>query len=238
MIKLRNIKKKYGDHVALKDFSCDLQPGICGLLGHNGAGKSTLMKILCDQILRDDGEILVDEDKDILTLGEAYRASLGYVPQMQGIYENMTGYRFLMYIASLKKIPAQEARSEIGFLLDLFHLTRDKDRKLKTYSGGMKQRIMLSQAFLGKPKYLILDEPTVGLDPGEQQALCQYLREYNKEAVVLWSTHIVREIEAIADMIYIMKQGELVISGTVGEILKKTGTECLSDAYTFCMEGV
>ena len=237
MIKISHVTKKYGNHTALKDFSCELKPGICGLLGHNGAGKSTLMKILCDQIPRDSGDVLADGGQDILSLGDAYRASLGYVPQQQGLYENMSGIRFLKYIASIKKIPAKEAGAEISRLLDLFHLAQDKDRKLKTYSGGMKQRIMLSQAFLGMPKYLVLDEPTVGLDPGEQQALCRFLREYNKDAVILWSTHIVREIEAIADTICIMRQGELVIRGTVEEILRETGTGSLSEAYTVCMEG-
>ena len=236
MMKINKITKKYGDFVALKDFSCELEPGICGLLGHNGAGKSTLMKLLCDQISRDSGEILTDEGKDILALGEVYRASLGYVPQQQGLYENMTGARFLKYIASIKNVPANEAKHEIEQMLDLFHLKQDKDRKLKTYSGGMKQRIMLSQAFLGKPRYIILDEPTVGLDPGEQQALCSFLRNYDKNAVILWSTHIVREIEAIADTICIMRQGKLVLFGTIEDILRRTNTECLSDAYTVCME--
>ena len=171
-------------------------------------------------------------------MGENYRAMLGYLPQQQGLYENMPAVSYLRYIAAIKGVQSREARDQIDWLLTLFHLENDKNRKLKTFSGGMKQRVMLAQTFLGKPKIIILDEPTVGLDPGEQQALCRFLREYDRDAVILWSTHIVREIEAIADRIFIMKKGQIVSSGTVDEILAETDTGDLSDAYTALMEGL
>ena len=176
-MEIRHLTYRYGNRVALNDFSCTLQPGICGLLGPNGAGKSTLMKLLCDLMPRDQGEILTSRGTDIRDIRAAYRAQLGYVPQQQGFYGSMSAYRFLLYMASLKKIPGKIAKTEIDQLLDLFHLTEDANRRLDTYSGGMKQRIMLSQAFLGNPRYLILDEPTVGLDPGEQEILCRYIRK-------------------------------------------------------------
>ena len=236
LISIEHLGKKYGTHTALQDVSCELEPGINGLLGHNGAGKSTLMKLMCDQIRRDAGKIQLN-GRDILDMGENYRAMLGYLPQQQGLYESMPAESYLRYIATIKGVPSREAGDQIDHLLELFHLENDRSRKLRTFSGGMRQRVMLAQTFLGKPKIIILDEPTVGLDPGEQQALCRFLRGYDEDAVILWSTHIVREIEAIADRTFVMRRGKIVCNGTVNHILEETGAGSLSDAYTVLMGG-
>lgn len=222
--------------MVIDHLTCSFQVGIHGLLGPNGAGKSTLMKLLCDQIHRDGGDILVD-GQEILTMREEYRQMLGYMPQQQGLYGGMSAWDFLSYIAELKCIPRKQAIQQINDLLALFRLTNDAQRRLKTFSGGMKQRVMLSQALLGHPKYIILDEPTTGLDPAEQNTLYSYMANLGKECVILWSTHIVKEIADIANDIYLMKDGNIILQGTVEEVTRETGTDSLSKAYFVCMEG-
>lgn len=168
-LRLINIKKSYnnGKTFAVNDFSVRLTPGVYGLLGPNGAGKSTLMNIITDNLRADSGSVLLN-GKDILTLGADYRDLLGYMPQQQGLYDDFTGEKFLWYMAALKGMKKRDARIQIERTLGLVNLTDDRYKKLKSYSGGMKQRILIAQALLNDPKILIMDEPTAGLDPKER----------------------------------------------------------------------
>lgn len=235
LLEIKQLSKHYGKLRALDDFSLRLSGGICGLLGPNGAGKSTLMKLISDNLQRQRGEILFDGE-EIQKQGAKFRSLLGYMPQEQGMYENMSAYAFLFYIANLKGIEKKEAKKQIDALLAVVNLSSAAHKKLKSCSGGMRQRVMLVQALLGDARLLVLDEPTVGLDPQERLRLCTYLKGIAKDKIVLWSTHIVKEIEQVADSIAIMKKGRLLLHGSVEEILLHTGAKDLEEAYLYCME--
>jgi len=176
------------------------------------------MNLITDNVARDGGELLW-EGKDILRLGADFRSILGYMPQQQGFYEHMTAYSFLIYIAELKGISKKQASREIAALLELTGLTDVKHRKLSGYSGGMRQRVLLAQALLGAPKVLILDEPTAGLDPKERIRIRNFISTLARDRIILLATHIVSDIESIADQILLMKKGELICSGTSAELL-------------------
>ena len=164
MLCLTNITKKYKEKLALDDVSLELAPGIYGLLGPNGAGKSTLMNIVTGNLKPDGGQVLWD-GKEIKSLGAQYRSIIGYAPQQQGLYDAFTGKRFLAYMATLKGISKKEMPEEIARVLSYVNMTEAANRPIGTYSGGMKQRILIAQAILGDPKLIVLDEPTAGLDP-------------------------------------------------------------------------
>ena len=164
---LHDLTKTYGNFIALDHINITFETGIYGILGANGAGKSTMMNLLTDNIARSGGKILFD-GTDILKLGKDFRRVLGYMPQQQGFYEQMTAYGFLLYMAELKGIPKTEAKADIDKLLAVTNLTDVKHKKMGGFSGGMKQRVLLSQALLGDPKVVLLDEPTAGLDPKER----------------------------------------------------------------------
>jgi ABC-type multidrug transport system ATPase subunit len=234
MLEIKDLSKHYGKKKALDAFSCSFDNGICGLLGPNGAGKSTLMKLISDNLTRETGEIFF-EGKEILRLGATFRSILGYMPQQQGMYEGMTAYAFLFYIANLKGIPRNEAKKQIDNLLEVVNLSGVSHRKLRTFSGGMRQRVMLAQALMGNTKVVVLDEPTVGLDPQERIKLCKHLGELSSDKIVLWSTHIVKEIEEIANTIAIMKNGHLITHDSVNGILSTTHAASLEDAYLIYM---
>ena len=219
-LRLINIKKSYNNRktFAVNDFSVRLTPGVYGLLGPNGAGKSTLMNIITDNLRADSGSVLLN-GKDILTLGADYRDLLGYMPQQQGLYDDFTGEKFLWYMAALKGMKKKDARIQIERTLGLVNLTDDRYKKLKSYSGGMKQRILIAQALLNDPKILIMDEPTAGLDPKERIRIRNFISEISKDKIVLLATHVVSDVEYISKEILIMKAGKVICQGTPGELL-------------------
>lgn len=240
-LRIKGLTKKYGEKQALDSFSVTFTEGLYGILGANGAGKSTLMNLITDNIHRTSGEILFDGE-DILKLGKKFRTQVGYMPQQQGFYEQFSGRAFLHYIAELKEIPKKQARMQVEELLKLVNLDADAHRKIGGYSGGMKQRLLLAQALLGNPSVLILDEPTAGLDPKERIRLRRYIHELGKNKIVLLATHIVSDVESIADQILLMKSGRLVKQGTVQELLDSirdavtepvTGKLSLEDVYLY-----
>ena len=175
MLELQNISKYYGARQALDRVSLTLENGIYGLLGPNGAGKSTLMNIITGNLKPTSGIVLWD-GKDTRDMGADYRSLLGYAPQQQGLYDTFTGIRFLSYMATLKGIPKNEQKSEIRRVLDDVNLTEKAYRPIGTYSGGMKQRILVAQAILGDPRLVVLDEPTAGLDPKERVRIRENIR--------------------------------------------------------------
>lgn len=204
------VSKQYGNKIAVDRISLKLQPGIYGLLGENGAGKTTLMRLLCGILKPTAGSISLD-GTDVTT--EEYRAELGYLPQDFGYYPDFTGVEFLLYMAALKGLNKAEARRKSREMLELVGLGEMGKKKIKTYSGGMKQRLGIAQALLGEPKLLVLDEPTAGLDPKERVRFRELIAEWGKENIVLLSTHIVSDIEHIADTILMMKNGQLLYQG-------------------------
>ena len=230
MIEIRNLRKSYGEKVALKGFSYIFEDGVYGMLGANGAGKSTLMNLLTDNIKRDSGEILYD-GKEILTMGASYREKVGYMPQQQGFYENFSARMFLFYMAELKGIRKKEAKREIQHILEIVSLSDVADKKINGFSGGMKQRVLLGQALLGNPKVLILDEPTAGLDPKERVNLRKYIHQLAENKIILLATHVVSDVESIAGKILIMKQGELVADDTPEHLIDQVGGGNLEDVY-------
>lgn len=208
-LRLQNITKNYGDKVALKDINVQLESGIYGLLGPNGAGKSTLIKLLTDNLKRQQGNILYD-GTDILTLGREYRNLLGYMPQQQGYYGDMPVGAFLMYMAYLKGIPRKKAKKRINELLQVVSLTDVRSKPVGKLSGGMKQRVLLAQALLNDPKILILDEPTAGVDPQERIKIRNFISEIAEDKIILLATHIVSDVEAIAKEILLLKNGQMI----------------------------
>ena len=217
-LRIDHLSKRYSEKLALDDFSYTFREGIYGILGANGAGKSTLMHLITDNVSRTAGEILLDGN-DVLKLGDSFRAILGFMPQQQGLYEGLTCESFLAYMARLKGIPRRQLRAELDRVLALTNLADKRHVKIGAFSGGMKQRTLLAQAMLGEPKLLILDEPTAGLDPKERIRLRNYIRDMSKNRIVLLATHIVSDIEAIADDILLMKQGRIVCSGSPGSLI-------------------
>ena len=217
-LRLTEVTKKYGEKVALNRFSYSFQPGIYGILGANGAGKSTMMNLITDNLHRDGGSITFDGE-DIRKLGVSWRRTLGYMTQQQGLYEGMTAESFLVYIARLKEIPRKAVSGEVDRVLEMTNLADIRHKKVGSFSGGMKQRVMLAQALLGDPKVLILDEPTAGLDPRERARLRDHIHRLAQDRIVLLATHIVSDIEAIAKGILLLKQGQLLRSGTAEELI-------------------
>lgn len=229
-LQIEHLTKKYGEKTALRDFTYTFTPGIYGILGANGAGKSTLMNLITDNVKRTEGQILWD-GTDILKLGKTFRGKLGYMPQQQGMYNDFSARAFLRYMAQIKEIPQKQADEQIEQLLDVVNLREDAHKSLSGFSGGMRQRVLLAQALLGDPKILILDEPTAGLDPRERLRLRQYISDLSQDRIVFLTTHIVSDIESIADDVLLMKQGELVKHGTPEELISSCGGKDLEDVY-------
>lgn len=237
-----NLTKQYGDRFALNNFTATLQEGVYGILGPNGAGKSTLMNLLTDNVKRDKGKILFDGE-DILKMGADFRKLIGYMPQQQGLYDQFSAFKFLLYMASLKGLKKKQANEEIRDLLVLVGLSNEAHRKVGGFSGGMKQRVLLATAMLGNPKILILDEPTAGLDPEERIRIRNFISEISKDKIVILATHVVSDIECIANKVLLMKKGTLIkvatpfeliesISGKVGEsICTKDLLQTYQDNY-------
>lgn len=217
-LKLTNLTKTYGQKTALSGFTYTFREGIYGILGANGAGKSTMMNLITDNVVRTDGEITY-EGTDILKLGAAFRKVLGYMPQQQGLYEGMTAESFVAYFGRLKGIGGKDLKGELDRVFELTNLSDVRHHRISSFSGGMKQRVLLAQAMLGDPKVLILDEPTAGLDPKERVRLRNYIYHLSKNRIVLLATHIVSDIEAIAGDIILLKEGRLVRSGSPKELI-------------------
>lgn len=209
------LTKQYKNKIAVDRLSVRLTKGVYGLLGANGAGKTTLMRMLCGVLKPTSGTVTFNGD-DVST--ENYRKNLGYLPQDFGYYPNFTGIDFLMYMAVLKGMRKHAAQKRSKELLELVGLKAEEKKKIKYYSGGMKQRLGIAQALLNHPKLLVLDEPTAGLDPKERVRFRNLIADLGKESVVILSTHIVSDVEQIADRILMMKDGQLIFNGTYEEI--------------------
>lgn len=204
------VSKQYQNRVAVDRVSAKLHQGVYGLLGANGAGKTTLMRMLCGILKPTSGTIAFDA-MDVSE--ESYRAILGYLPQDFGYYPEFSGMDFLLYLAALKGIPKPKAKRRAEELLEMVSLQAVGRKKIKTYSGGMKQRLGIAQALLNDPKLLVLDEPTAGLDPKERVRFRNLIESLGKDSIVLLSTHIVSDIEHIADEVLMMKDGQLIFQG-------------------------
>ena len=216
---IKNISKQYNrNKFGLSDFSLTLENGILGLLGPNGAGKSTLMKIIATISKPTEGCVILN-GVNIANDPNSIRKVLGYLPQDFGVYPNLTGYEFLEYIASLKGIGGPYLRARVMQLLDAVNLVDASKKKIGTYSGGMKQRIGIAQVLLNDPKILIFDEPTVGLDPEERVRFRNLISELANDCIIILSSHIVSDIETIADEVAIMKQGKLITKGFQSDII-------------------
>ena len=212
-----HLTKDYGGGKGLIDFTMTFEPGIYGILGPNGSGKSTLMNLLTDNVARSGGCASLD-GTDILRLGKSYRAKLGYMPQQQGFYPQLSPMAFLKYMARLKGMSGKKVRGECERLLDAVNLSEVKDMALGSFSGGMCQRVLLAQALLGDPDILLLDEPTAGLDPQERIRIRNLISALSEKKIILIATHIVSDIESIADQVLVMKRGKLECFGTPDEL--------------------
>lgn len=237
-LEVRNLKKTYGTVQALKGINYTFTSGVYGILGANGAGKSTMINLITDNVSRDKmngGSILFGEDsaeEDILKLGRQFRGLVGYMPQQQGFYEDFSPKAFLKYMAEIKGVKKIKTTDENGNevvktvnhqideLLEVVNLTKAAYKKIGGFSGGMKQRVLLAQALLGNPKILILDEPTAGLDPKERISIRNYIAELSKDKIILFATHVVSDIECIADKVLLLKSGEIIATGTPVELIE------------------
>jgi ABC-2 type transport system ATP-binding protein len=216
---IKNLTKQYNKQkTGLSDYSITIEKGILGLLGPNGAGKSTLMKIIATISKPTKGTLFLD-GQDIVENPDYIRRILGYLPQDFGVYPNLNAYEFLEYIAALKGVGGKGLRQRIDMLLEGVNLTADAKRPIGSYSGGMKQRIGIAQALLNDPKILIFDEPTVGLDPEERVRFRQLISDLADDCIIILSSHIVSDIETIADEVAIMKNGVLLDKAIQPEII-------------------
>lgn len=219
-LRIEGIKKRYNRNkvYALDNVSIIMTPGVYGLLGPNGAGKSTLMNIMTQNLKADVGYIFWNGE-NIDKLGNAYRSCLGYMPQQQNLYDEFTGEQFLWYISALKDLKKKVAKERIEELLTIVNLQKERYNKIKTYSGGMKQRLLIAQALLNDPKILIMDEPTAGLDPTERIRIRNFISQISKEKIVLLATHVVSDIEFIAKEIIILHNGKMVRYGEPQQLI-------------------
>ncbi len=204
------LSKQFQNKIAVDRVSLRLSPGVTGLLGPNGAGKTTLMRLVCGILKPTAGSVSLD-GTDVSA--EEYRAVLGYLPQDFGYYPDFTGLDFLLYMSALKGLEKAHARRRSRELMDLVGLADECKKKVKTYSGGMRQRLGIAQALLNDPKLLVLDEPTAGLDPKERVRFRELIASLGRDSVVLLSTHIVSDVEHIAGRVLIMSAGQIVHDG-------------------------
>lgn len=216
-LQLHCLCKQYGTKFAVDHVSVNLEPGVYGLLGANGAGKTTLMRMICGILNPTSGSISLD-GKTIPELGERYYTHLGYMPQGFGVYPDFTAREFMLYMAAVKGLDKKTAKVRTEELLELMNLRKVADKKIKSFSGGMKQRLGIAQAELNAPDILILDEPTAGLDPKERVRFRNMISDFAKDKIVILSTHIVSDVSYIADMILMMKQGKILLQGSMARV--------------------
>ena len=208
------LSKQYKNKIAVDRVTFNLSEGVTGLLGANGAGKTTLMRMITGILVPTSGDITAD---GIPVQTEEYRAILGYLPQDFGYYPEFTAREFVQYIAALKGLDKRTAKRKTEELLELVGLSDVAGKKIKTFSGGMKQRVGIAQAIINDPKILILDEPTAGLDPKERVRFRNLIAEIGKDTIVLFSTHIVSDIEHIASNVLMMRDGQIIYDGVWSE---------------------
>lgn len=228
-LELDGLTKEFGDFTAVNHINLTMTNGVYGLLGVNGAGKTTLMRMLCTLLKPTSGTICCN-GKDIFNMDSEYRKLLGYLPQDFGFYPEFTVEDYLLYIAALKGIRPVVAKKRVKELISKVGLSKAAHKKMKKLSGGMKRRAGIAQAMLNKPKILILDEPTAGLDPNERIRFRNLISELSEDRLVLLSTHIVSDIEYIANEIWLMKDGEILHKGSIDELINsmtETVWECL-----------
>ena len=233
-LQLQHLSKHYGTKYAVDDVNAVLTPGVYGLLGANGAGKTTLMRMICGVLKPTSGRICLD-GKTVDELGEDYYSHLGYMPQDFGFYPDFTAREFMLYMAAVKGLDKKEAKERTEKLLSMVNLQEVADKKIKSYSGGMKQRLGIAQAELNDPSILILDEPTAGLDPKERVRFRNLISDFAKEKIVILSTHIVSDVSYIADTILMMKNGRFLLQEpmeTVTDSMKGKVWELLTDERT------
>ena len=220
MIEVRNLTKKYGDHFAIQDISFSLEKGkIYGLLGPNGAGKSTTMNIMTGYIAATSGEVII-EGHDIFKEAEEAKKHIGYLPEIPPLYMDMTVWEYLFTVADLKGVPKSERKSMIGDVMEKVMLTNMKDRLIKNLSKGYKQRVGIAQTLIGNPDIIILDEPTVGLDPKQIIEIRTLIKRLGEDHTVLISSHILSEIGAVCDHVVIINKGHLVVSDSTENLEK------------------
>lgn len=220
MLKIESVSKKFGKKEALSDVDLELDAGIYGLLGDNGAGKSTLMRLLVGVDKPTKGRILY-EGEDISQLKGKYRDLLGYMPQEFAVFPGFTAGEFLNYMGALKGLSKREVKEKISRVLAFVNLQDVKDKKVSTFSGGMKRRVGIAQALLNDPRILILDEPTAGLDPGERIRFSNILSNMSKDKIIFFSTHIISDIEAITKNIIILNDGKIRAKTTSDKLIEK-----------------
>lgn len=208
MLSVNHVTKKYGNFLALDDINLQFDNGVYGLLAPNGAGKTTLIKMLVTLLFPTDGEILWN-GVDVHALDEKYRNVIGYLPQEFGYYKHYSPRRYLRYLAALKAYPLKKTDERITELLELVGLSDVADKKMRKFSGGMIQRVGIAQAILNDPHLLILDEPTAGLDPKERVRFRNLIQDLSRDRIVILSTHIVSDIESIADYIIMFRDRKL-----------------------------
>ncbi|HEY8362600.1 MAG TPA: ABC transporter ATP-binding protein [Tissierellaceae bacterium] len=229
---IKGITKQFKNKTAVDNVSLTLREGVYGLLGANGSGKTTLMRMICGVLKPTSGNIKFN---GIDVSEEKYRDLLGYLPQDFGYYPEFSAYDFLLYMSSLKGINRKRAKDKSKELLELVSLSDVAEKKIKTFSGGMKQRLDIAQALLNDPKVLILDEPTAGLDPNERIRFRNLISRLGRDRIALLSTHIVSDVEYIASTIFLMKNGQIIHKGPLDEIIRIIEGkvfECLVDSKT------
>lgn len=218
---LDRISKQFQNHIAVDGFSYTLSNGVYGLLGANGAGKTTLMRMICTVLNPTSGEILFN-GTSISDMGAKYCDILGYLPQNFGYYPDFSAHEFLLYMASLKGMQGRAAKHRVEELLQMVGLSDVSRQKIRSFSGGMKQRLGVAQAVLNDPKVLVLDEPTAGLDPKERIRFRNLISDLSQNKIVILSTHIVSDVEYIADQILMMKKGKLILAGSPAELTEQS----------------